>query len=89
MVASVEPKRKQKKRRMMNIGKVSNIKILAVLLLVLTSSTGCKGSIILNPIEKTDIFFVEKGTSFTSEKDGYFLSEFYLDEIVQAKVKQR
>jgi hypothetical protein len=74
-------------------------RILAGLLLALIVSLGCSCAtvrpVILHPIEKADIFRVEKdakivhtdGTKDTAEKDGYFLSEYYLEEVMKARVE--
>lgn len=60
------------------------------LLLLPLASMGCTGNIILHPIEKADIFRINKGLIIgnqTIEKDGWFLSDLYLKEIAQAKVR--
>ena len=64
------------------------IKMLVVLLLASTVLTGCSGlrPVILHPIEKADIFRVETGKQFTSEKDGWFISDFYLEEVMKARI---
>ena len=75
--------------------------IRAALLLVLIGLTGCstiqKKTVILHPIEKTDIFAVDKGSKIYSndgstfisvEKDGYFLSDYYVEEVTKAKIGQ-
>lgn len=51
---------------------------------------GCAGTnkIVLHPIEKSDIFRMEKGTAYTPEKNGYFLSDEYVAEVAQAKIEQ-
>lgn len=44
--------------------------------------------VVLYPIDKSDIFRVEKGSSVVvAEKDGYFLSDEYIQEVMDAKVK--
>ena len=67
---------------------VSKLRILALLLLALTLLVGCSSlrTVVLHPIEKSDIFAVEKNKPFTSEKDGWFLSDFYVEEVMKAKV---
>lgn len=74
-------------------------KILLLLLLGWIALTACSCAtvrpIILHPIEKSDIFRIEKGaevlnpdgTKITTEKDGYFLSAFYLEEVVKARAE--
>jgi hypothetical protein len=50
--------------------------------------TGCAGNkVILHPIEKSDIVSMPKGVSYTPEKDGWFLSDYYLKKVVDAKVE--
>lgn len=64
--------------------------IAAALLLGFLSLIGCNRTVTLYPISKSDIFYVEQGTvigQITTEKPGYFLSEFYLSEIAKAKVE--
>ena len=61
--------------------------LLSLLLLVLT---GC-ASLGLNrvtvyPIENEDIILVEEGEQFTAPKQGMFLSQFYYEEVMKAKV---
>ena len=63
------------------------------LLLILLIVSGCTiiRPIILHPIEKSDIFSIEKDTQIgdvKTEKDGYFLSEYYLNEVVKAKIEK-
>lgn len=60
--------------------------MLPVLLLLLP---GCgENEIILYPIDKSDIFRMESGKSYTPEKDGFFLSGFYIKEVMDAKVNE-
>lgn len=77
--------------------------ILLKSLLVLTTSialslvVGCapRKPIVLHPIEKADIFSIETGASVhhadgrvtTVEKNGYFLSDLYFKEVINAKVQ--
>lgn len=56
------------------------------LLLLLSLSLGCARTIILHPIEKSDIVSMLKGVSYVPEKDGWFLSDEYLKEVAKAKV---
>lgn len=61
---------------------------LALLPLGLMLSAGCASSksVVLHPIEKSDIFSVTKDTEFKAEKNGWFVSDFYLEEVMKAKV---
>ena len=69
------------------------IRVLLLLLWTVLSVSGCamwgSNRIILHPIEKADIQQMKKGQSFSPEKDGYFLSELYLKEVVDAKVERK
>lgn len=61
--------------------------VIIVLLLLLA---GCARIVVLYPIEKSDIFRITKDTkvgNLTAEKDGWFLSDLYLKEVVNAKMK--
>lgn len=61
--------------------------IFLLLLPALTVLTGCS-RVTLHPILKQDIVEMKKGTSYTCDRDGYFLSKLYLDEVAQAKVER-
>lgn len=66
----------------------------AILLVLLALLTGC-ANVVLHPIEKADIFSIEKGAVITTlqgeeipvEKNGYFLSDEWLEQVAEAKVK--
>lgn len=68
-------------------------KYLIVFILCLS---GCYSQIVLHPINKSDIFRIEKGYPvgnskgeiIQTEKSGYFMSDDYLKEILDMKVKQ-
>lgn len=63
--------------------------MLLLLLLALISFAGCSRAIVLHPIEKSDIYAIKKGQQcgdIVSEKDGWFISEYYLDKVVEAKI---
>ena len=57
------------------------------LILGLCLLAGCGSPIVLHPIEQTDIIALEQGQELTAPKDGYFLSTFYLREVMAAKVR--
>ena len=74
------------------------LKILPALLLVLISSivfSGCvfNRTVVLHPIEKSDFFSMPDGSKVHSpeglvlsvEKDGWFLSDLYLEEVARAR----
>lgn len=48
--------------------------------------SGC-ARITLHPIEMTDIMQVKQGQTYEAPKDGYFLSDFYIKEVMQAKIR--
>ena len=64
--------------------------ILTGLTLVTASLTGCAGNreIILYPMAQTDIFQMKPGNEYTPQKQGWFVSDFWMDKIGQAKVEQ-
>jgi len=48
-------------------------------------------AIVLHPIEKSDIFYVASGTQIgneRTEKEGYFLSNEYIDEVMKVRIKK-
>jgi hypothetical protein len=68
--------------------------VAGLLLLLMTLMTSCANQVILHPIDKSDIFSVPAGSSIThqtdtwvTEKDGWFLSDTYVQEVMDAKVK--
>lgn len=63
--------------------------MLLVLLALLTSLTGCalKKQVVLHPIEQADIMLVKQGQQLTAPKDGAFLSDFYISEVMKVKVE--
>lgn len=60
--------------------------ILLLLLLLLAGLNGC-ASVRLYPIAKQDIVKMPKGQSYTPDRDGYFVSKFYVKEIMGAEVE--
>lgn len=58
-----------------------------LLLVVLIVFAGCR-TIVIHPIETIDIQVMKKGVAFTPQKDGFFLSNEYIKEVVDAKVKR-
>jgi hypothetical protein len=63
--------------------------ILLLLLLSLIGLSGCSKNIILHPIDKQDIYRMPKDTPYTPDRDGYFLSDYYLNQVVEAKVEAK
>lgn len=61
--------------------------ILLLLPLCLTVLIGCANKVILHPILKQDIVVMKSGEAYTPDRDGFFLSKLYLEEVVQAKVE--
>ena len=59
--------------------------ITATLLILPLLSIGC-ANVILHPISQQDIVQVKKGSSYTPDRDGYFLSNDYVKNVMQAKV---
>lgn len=57
----------------------------AVLLVALIVLTGCS-RITLHPILKSDITRMPVGESYIPEKDGWFLSDEYVEEVMKVRV---
>lgn len=53
---------------------------------VLSVCSGCAREIRLYPIEKHDIRKMTAGKAYKPKVDGYFLSDFYIKEVMEAKV---
>jgi hypothetical protein len=62
-----------------------NLGIRVGLLLLLIGCIGCS-RVILHPILKQDIVIMKVGQSYTPDRDGFFLSNLYMQEVMQAKV---
>lgn len=75
----------------------SEKKIHLLLLLVSISFvvfSGCARSrnFVIHPISEQDIFEIKKGTNIagtTTEFDGWYVSDFYLEKIAEAKVETK
>ena len=61
--------------------KINRCIIIGALLFI----SGCS-KVILHPIYHTDIIRVQKGEKLDAPKNGYFLSDDYVKEVMQAKV---
>jgi len=48
---------------------------------------GCTQQIVLHPIEQADIIKVEQGQTITAPKDGYYLSDEYVEGVMQVTVE--
>ena len=56
------------------------------LVLLLLALVGCARTVVLYPIEKSDIYRMKKGQTYTNtEKDGFFVSDLYLEEVMNVK----
>ncbi len=62
------------------------MRTLLLLLLVGIALTVSGCGVVLHPILKSDIFRMKTGTSYSSEKDGWFISDLYMKEVMKAKV---
>ena len=71
----------------MRLSKVLKSGIAVVLLVALIALTGCGKTIVLHLIEKQDIMSMSQGVAYTPEKDGWFVSDEYMEEVMQARVK--
>jgi len=47
---------------------------------------GCQAPIVLHPIRGSDIVRVRQGENIKAPTDGYFISDFYLKAVMDAKV---
>lgn len=63
------------------------LKTLLLLLLLLAGLTGCNRRIILYPITQQDIAVVVKNQP--APFDGFLMSQFYLNEVLQAKIETK
>ena len=63
----------------------SKVGILLLSLPLCLALTGCS-VIKLYPISKQDIVVMQKSVPYTPDRDGYFLSNLYMTEVMQAKV---
>lgn len=64
---------------------------LLVLLGVLIGLTGCSmfgKKVTLHPISQADIVSMPEGKSYTPSKDGWFLSDYYVEEVMKAKIDE-
>ena len=57
-------------------------------LLCLIGLIGCSSirPVVLHPIAQTDIVMLSKGDKIEAPKDGAFLSSYYIEEVMRAKV---
>jgi hypothetical protein len=60
---------------------------MVILLPLLLLLVGC-GSTKLYVIDKQDIYVVPKNSCLGNDRDGYFLSNMYMEKVVEAKVKR-
>jgi hypothetical protein len=58
---------------------------LLLLMLVLTLLAGCTSRLVLHPITDQDFAVIKKGTP--SPVDGYVMSDYYLKQVIQAKLE--
>ena len=79
---------KSKRRKFFNLP--SEVLLTVTLVGSLLLSTGCgifKKDVIFHPITGSDIVLLKHGETLTAPKQGAFLSDFYIEEVMQAKVK--
>ncbi len=61
---------------------------MVISLVLLVVSTGCGNpKVVLHPIQTIDIVRLQKGQKFVSPLDGYFISDFYLKAVMEAKIQ--
>lgn len=61
--------------------------ILLPALMILTGCGSIRPAVVLHPIEQTDIIRVKTGENLLAPKDGYFLSDLYMEKVAQARTK--
>ena len=78
----------------MRLSKDSTSATLALLLLLSIGCVGCASwkttKVVLHPIDKKDIIAIPKGSLIgdtPTESSGFFLSDLYLKEVLDAKVE--
>jgi hypothetical protein len=67
---------------------ISKIKRRFLVVLVLLCAGCMTKPVVLYPVEQIDIIRVKKGEAITAPKDGYFLSDMYFKDVLEAKVLQ-
>jgi hypothetical protein len=60
--------------------------ILVGLLLSLAALTGCS-RVTLYPITERDIVMLKEGETITAPKQGAFLSDLYIEEVMKVRIK--
>ena len=64
-------------------------RILVSSMLALIVLTGCASDrIVLHPIDQTDIQVIQAGKSYTFTNPGFYLSQFYMEEVARARVEK-
>jgi len=58
-----------------------------MLLLSISLLAGCASKIVFFPITGQDIVFLKQGENLTAPKQGAFLSDMYLDKVLEAQIK--
>lgn len=56
-------------------------------LTLLFSIAGCASGVTLYPITGEDIIPLEQNQTVTAPKRGFFLSDFYMEQVTKAKVR--
>jgi len=64
-------------------------KKVVVCLVLIILLLGCQKPVVLHPISTLDIQRLEKGDKFVAPKDGYFLSDEYLEEVAKVRVEEK
>lgn len=83
-------KRKKRKQRYYKADFVglltATLRALLPPLMILGILSGCH-SIVLSPITGNDIQLLKAGDNFHAPKDGAFLSDYYIQKVMEAKIK--
>lgn len=65
--------------------KIRALSMLRYSVLIVLLSSCSFGSTVLRPIDDKDMAFMKKGVAYTPDRDGYFFSRLYFDEVIQVK----
>jgi len=81
---------RKRNRRQRLFKALSGVLLTVTLLGSLLAFQGCgllNKQVVLFPIEQSDIVLLKGGEQFTAPKQGAFLSDLYIQEVMEAKIK--
>lgn len=65
----------------------AKLPLASIVFALIASGCAFNKQVVLHPIESVDIVTMKKGEAYTPVKDGFFLSESYVSEVMNAKVE--